>query len=42
MPKDAKVILTVRDSDEAFWKSWSGFMMQEIERGSIGDFCYQG
>ena len=42
MPKDTKVILTVRDSDTAWWKSWCGFMMQEIERGRVGDFCFQG
>ena len=42
MPKDTKVILTVRDSDAAWWKSWCGFMVQEIERGCVGDFCFQG
>ena len=37
-PKGTKVILTVRDSDDIWWKSWSGFMKQEISRDSIGDF----
>ena len=33
-----KVILTVRESDERWWKSWHGFMKQEIERFGFGDF----
>ena len=40
--KDTKVILTVRDSDEQWWKSWCGFMTQEFSRHSIGDFCVAG
>ena len=28
-PKDQKVILTVRDSDEKWWSSWCGFNDQE-------------
>ena len=28
--KDTKVILTVRDSDEKWWKSWCGFTIQAI------------
>ena len=28
-PKGTKVILTVRESDERWWKSWCGFMLQE-------------
>lgn len=39
---NTKVILTVRDSDAAWWKSWCGFMLQECSRGAIGDFCSQG
>jgi len=35
LPKDTKVILTVRESEEKWWASWSGFMRQEAERGSI-------
>jgi len=27
-PKGTKVILTVRESDEKWWKSWCGFMLQ--------------
>ena len=38
--KDTKVILTVRDSDEQWWKSWCGFMKQEIERFGFGDFNF--
>jgi len=37
-PKGQKVILTVRESDERWWKSWCGFMKQEIERFGFGDF----
>ena len=33
-----QVILTVRESDERWWKSWCGFMKQEIERFGFGDF----
>ena len=40
--KDTKVILTVRDSDEQWWKSWCGFMTQEYTRFTIGDFCVGG
>ena len=29
-PKDQKVILTVRDSDEKWWNSWCRFNDQEI------------
>ena len=32
-----KVILTVRESDERWWKSWCGFMNQEIDRFAFGD-----
>ena len=32
-----KVILTVRESDERWWKSWCGFMKQEIERFAFGN-----
>ena len=39
---DTQVILTVRDSDAAWWKSWCGFMLQECSRGAIGDLCLQG
>ena len=39
---DIKVILTVRDNDAAWWESWCGFMLQEAERGAIGDFTIQG
>ena len=28
-PKGTKVILTIRESDEKWWKSWCGFMLQE-------------
>jgi len=38
---DTKVILTVRDNDEVWWRSWCGFMTQECKRDSIGDFCTQ-
>ena len=27
-PKGTKVILTVRESDEKWWNSWCGFMLQ--------------
>lgn len=27
-PKGTKVILTIRESDEKWWKSWCGFMLQ--------------
>ena len=27
-PKGTKVILTIRESDEKWWKSWCGFMQQ--------------
>ena len=27
-PKGTKVILTIRESDEIWWKSWCGFMLQ--------------
>ena len=40
--KDTKVILTVRDNDEQWWKSWCGFMTQEYTRFTIGDFCVGG
>ena len=36
------VILTVRDNDEQWWKSWCGFMTQEYTRFTIGDFCVGG
>ena len=39
-PKGTKVILTVRESDERWWKSWCDFMVQEMERFSIGNFCF--
>ena len=35
-----QVILTVRESDERWWKSWCGFMKQEIERFGFGDFNF--
>lgn len=41
MPKDTKVILTVRDNVDQWWRSWCGFMAQECKRDSIGDFCTQ-
>ena len=41
MPKDTKVILTVRDSDAVWWDSWCGFMLQEINRSCVGDFNFQ-
>ena len=31
-----KVILTVRESDEKWWKSWCGFLKQESERFGFG------
>ena len=37
-----QVILTVRESDERWWKSWCGFMKQEIERFGFGDFNMGG
>ena len=37
-PKSQKVILTIRESDEKWWKSWCGFMIQESERGSFCGF----
>lgn len=40
--KNTKVILTVRDSDEAWWASWCRYMQQECSRGAIGDFCVSG
>jgi len=40
-PKGTKVILTIRDSDDVWWRSWCGFMEQEIRRGSVGDFNFQ-
>ena len=36
-PPGQKVILTVRDSDEKWWKSWCGFFTQESKRHAIGD-----
>jgi len=39
---NTKVILTVRDSDAAWWKSWCGFLTQEAERGAIGDLSLMG
>merc|ERR1712235_179095 len=36
-PAGQKVILTVRDSDEKWWKSWCGFFTQESKRHAIGD-----
>ena len=40
--KNIKVILTVRDSDEAWWASWCRYMQQECSRGAIGDLCMSG
>ena len=37
-PKGQKVILTIRDSDEVWWKSWCRFNEQEIRRDAIGSF----
>ena len=34
---NTKVILTVRDSDAAWWKSWCGFMLHECQRVAVGD-----
>ena len=36
-PAGQKVILTIRDSDEKWWKSWCGFFTQESKRHAIGD-----
>ena len=36
-PTGQKVILTIRDSDEKWWKSWCGFFTQESKRHAIGD-----
>ena len=41
-PKRQKVILTVRDSDEKWWKSWCGFNEQEIRRNAMGAFNFIG
>ena len=41
-PKGQKVILTVRDSDEKWWKSWCGFNEQEIRRNAMGAFNFIG
>ena len=41
-PKEQKVILTVRDSDEKWWKSWCGFNEQEIRRNAMGAFNFIG
>ena len=38
---DTKVILTVRDNDEVWWRSWCRFMTQECKRDAIGDLCTQ-
>ena len=35
---EAKVILTIRDSDKQWWSSWSKFYIQEFGRGSIFGF----
>lgn len=37
-----KVIMTVRDNDAVWWKSWCGFWLQECQYGAIGDFCVLG
>ena len=39
---NTKVILTVRDSDATWWRSWCGFIKQEAERNAIAGFCIQG
>ena len=36
------MILTVRDSDEQWWKSWCGFVTQEFTRYAIGDLNVAG
>ena len=36
------MILTVRDSDEQWWKSWCGFVSQEFTRHAIGDLNVAG
>ena len=41
MPKDTKVILTVRDSDEEWFNSWAKFMEQGMKRDAIGNFDMQ-
>ena len=39
---NTKVILTVRDSDATWWRSWCGFIKQEAERNAFAGFCIQG
>ena len=36
-PAGQKVILTIRDSDDKWWKSWCGFFTQESKEHAIGD-----
>ena len=40
--KNTKVILTVRDNDEVWWKSWCGFVTQEAQRHSVCGLSMQG
>lgn len=39
-PRGTKVILTIRESDERWWKSWCGFLKQEMIRWSKGNFSF--
>jgi len=41
MPNDTKVILTIRDSDEDWFQSWSSFMEQGVRRQAIGNLDMQ-
>ena len=41
-PSSVKVILTIRDSDKQWWRSWSKFYIQEFSRGSIFGFSLFG
>ena len=39
---NTKVILTIRDNDEVWWRSWCNFMKQEVSRNSFAGICFQG